>query len=120
MGALMKSMALKTLLALALSLAASWASAAFDPTAPPKIGASANAETAHEEAGLAWVRVNGRHSIAWYGGTTVKLGDPVKGGRVTAIREDHIVISGKGGRRAVYLLDHSIRTQPRALPRPVR
>lgn len=108
MGALMKTGALNVQLALALALAAGWASAAFDPTAPPKTRASVSAETPREKAGLAWVRLNGPHSIAWYGGTTVKLGDPVEGGRVTAIREDHIVISGKGGRRAVYLLDHSI------------
>ena len=110
MGALMKTGVLKIQLALALALAAGWASAAFDPTAPPKTRASVSAGTAREEAGLAWLRVNGRHSIAWYGGTTVKLGDPVEGGRVTAIREDHIVISGKGGSRAIYLLDHSIRS----------
>jgi hypothetical protein len=89
-----------------------------DPTALPRI--DPNAEAAPEESGLAWVRVNGRNSIAWYGGTTVKLGDPVEGGRVTAIHEDHIVISGKGGRHAVYLLDRSIRTQPQARPRPAR
>jgi len=62
------------------------------------------------------VRVNGRHSIAWYGGTTVRLGDAVEGGRVMAIHEDHIVISGKGGRRTVYLLDHATRTQLQARP----
>jgi len=110
MGALVKTRVLKVQLALALALAAGWAAAAFDPTAPPKTRASVSAETAHEEASLAWVRVNGPHSIAWYNGTTVKLGDPVDGGRVTAIREDHIVISGKGGSRAVYLLNHSIRS----------
>jgi hypothetical protein len=91
-----------------------------DPTALPPGLSSAPAGTVPTETGLAWVRVNGRHSIAWYGGTTVKLGDPVEGGRVTAIREDHIVISGKGGRRTVYLLDHAIRTQPRAQRSPAR
>jgi hypothetical protein len=85
-----------------------------DPTALPPSLSSAPTGTAPAETGLAWVRLNGRNSIAWYGGTTVKLGDPVEGGRVTAIREDHIVISGKGGRRTVYLLDHAIRKQSRA------
>lgn len=91
-----------------------------DPTALPKTLSSPGIAGAHEPAGLAWVRVSGRNSIAWFGGTTVKLGDTVEGGRVTAIREDHIVISGKDGRRAVYLLDQSVRTQQQARPRPAR
>jgi hypothetical protein len=91
-----------------------------DPTALPKSLSSAAAGAKPEETGLAWVRVNGRNSIAWYGGTTVKLGDQVEGGRVTAIREDHIVISGKGGRRVVYLLDHTVRTQSRVQRPPAR
>lgn len=91
-----------------------------DPTALPKFRASPDADDSHETAALAWVSVNGNHSIAWYDGTTVKVGDSVEGGRVAAIHEDHIVLSGKGGRRAVYLLDHAIRTQPQAQPRPVR
>ena len=96
-----------------------------DPTALPKFRASqdaagSNEAGSHEAAALAWVRVNGRHSIAWYNGTTVKVGDSVEGGRVTAIHEDHIVLFGKDGRRAVYLLDHAIRTQPQAQPRPAR
>jgi hypothetical protein len=91
-----------------------------DPTALPAFRASAAAGSSHDAAILAWVRVNGPHSIAWYNGTTVKVGDTVEGGRVTAIQEDHIVLSGKGGRRAVYLLDQTIRTQPQAQSRPVR
>lgn len=116
MGAAMK--ALRALIFM-LVLPVGWAAAAFDPTAPPAqpTGGSADAGTAARQAGLAWVRVNGRDSLAWYGGTTVRLGDLVEGGRVSAIREDHIVISGKGGYRAVYLLDRSIRTQ---LPAPAR
>lgn len=91
------------------------ASSLPDPTAlPQSLSPAAAGTTPPAPAGLAWVRVNGRHSLAWYGGTTVKLGDEVEGGRVSAIREDHIVISGKGGRSTVYLLDHSTRTQPRA------
>lgn len=94
-----------------------------DPTALPKFRASQDAAGSHEAgsneaAALAWVRVNGRHSIAWYNGTTVKVGDPVEGGRVAAIHEDHIVLSNKNERRAVYLLDHATRTQPQAQPRP--
>jgi hypothetical protein len=91
-----------------------------DPTALPKSLSNSGAASVYEEPVLAWVRLNGRNSIAWYGGTTVKLGDAVEGGRVTAIREDHIVISGKDGRHAVYLLDQSVRTQPQARPRPAR
>jgi len=109
------------LLALAALLSTPVAAASLpDPTALPKTLLSAGAEGASVPAGLAWVRVNGLNSIAWFGGTTVKLGDPVEGGRITAIREDHIVISGKDGRRAVYLLDQSVRTQPQARPRPAR
>jgi hypothetical protein len=109
------------LFALAVLLAPPLAAASLpDPTALPKSLSSAPAGTAPGETGLAWVRVNGRHSIAWYGGTTVKLGDQVDGGRVTEIREDHIVISGKSGRRAVYLLDHSIRAQSGGQRPPAR
>jgi len=110
--------------ALVALLATPAAAAALpDPTALPKFWASpdaagSNEAGSHEAAALAWVRVNGRHSIAWYNGTTVKVGDSVEGGRVAAIHEDHIVLSGKGGRRAVYLLDHAFRTQPQAQPRP--
>ena len=108
-------------MALALALATPLAAASLpDPTALPTSLSGAAAGARPEEAGLAWVRVNGQHPIAWYGGTTVKLGDQVDGGRVTDIREDHIVISGEGGRRTVYLLDHSIRTQPRVQHPPAR
>lgn len=107
MGAAMKAGRVKCRLAFVLMLAAGGASAAFDPTAPSGIQTEAGA--ASRDAGLAWVRLNGRDSLAWYGGTAVRLGDPVAGGRVTAIAEDHIVISGKGGRRTVYLLDRPIR-----------
>lgn len=91
-----------------------------DPTALPKALSNPGPDNESVEPTLAWVRVNGKRSIAWYGGSTVKLGDTVEGGRVTAIREDHIVISGKSGRRSVYLLDESTRTQPLAPPRPAR
>jgi hypothetical protein len=105
------------LLALAVLLSTTVAAASLpDPTALPKTLSNADVSGAAEE--LAWVRVDGRNSIAWFGGTTVKLGEQVEGGRVTAIREDHIVISGKHGDRSIYLLDQSIRTQP--LKRPSR
>lgn len=107
--------------ALAAFLAMPLAAASLpDPTALPKFLASPDAEASHEAGALAWVSVNGNHSIAWYDGTTVTVGDAVEGGRVAAIHEDHIVLSGRGGRRAVYLLDHAIRTQPQAQPRPAR
>jgi hypothetical protein len=91
-----------------------------DPTALPQALSSPGPESGYIEPTLAWVKVNGKRSIAWYGGSTVKLGDAVEGGRVTAIREDHIVISGKGGRRVVYLLDASVRSKLQAPPRPAR
>lgn len=91
-----------------------------DPTALPASRSGAPAGASSEEAGLAWVRVDGPRSIAWYRGTTVKVGDPVVGGRVAAIREDHIVISGKDARRRVYLLDPAIRTEPREQRPPAR
>ena len=91
-----------------------------DPTALPNAMTSPDGAGPQAEPVLAWVRPNGRDSIAWYGGTTVKLGDPVEGGRVTAINEDHIVISGGDGRRAVYLLDQSVRTQLQSRPQPAR
>lgn len=115
-----------TMMALAALLAMPLAAASLpDPTALPKFRASqdaagSNEAGSNEAAVLAWVSVNGRHSIAWYNGTTVKVGDPVEGGRVAAIHEDHIVLSDKGGRRAVYLLDQAIRTQPQAQARPAR
>ncbi|MBU1395813.1 MAG: hypothetical protein KKE84_06680 [Gammaproteobacteria bacterium] len=107
--------------ALAALLAMPLAAASLpDPTALPVFQAGQGGGDSPEAAVLAWVSVNGNHSIAWYDGTTVKVGDSVEGGRVAAIHEDHIVLSGKDGRRAVYLLDHAIRTQPQAQPRPVR
>ncbi|MHB1214834.1 MAG: hypothetical protein ACYCY9_07575 [Thiobacillus sp.] len=114
-------MAARVMLLALVLLASPWAAASLtDPTAPPVALSSAGRAGAPEEAGLAWVRVNGPHSIAWYGGTTVRLGDAVEGGRVTAIREDHIVISGRNGRRAVYLIDPSVRTQSPTPRRPAR
>lgn len=107
MGAAMKVLRLKCQLILALALTTSWPAAAFDPMAPPKkVTAAADAP---QDKALAWVRVNGRNSIAWYGGTAVKVGDAVEGGRVSAIHEDHIVISSKGGSRSIYLLDRTVR-----------
>ncbi len=108
------------LVAIAVLTAPLAAASLPDPTALPKALSSPGPENEYSEPTLAWVKVNGKRSIAWYGGSTVKLGDPVDGGRVTAIREDHIVISGKSGRRTVYLLDESTRTQPLAPPRPAR
>ncbi|MDP3214124.1 MAG: hypothetical protein Q8S73_08470 [Deltaproteobacteria bacterium] len=98
-------------LALALALGTGWAAAAFDPMAPPgKITAGAKAvAVVPQDKTLAWVRLNGRYSIAWYGDKAIKVGDAVEGGRVSAIREDHIVISGKGGSRSIYLLDRTVR-----------
>jgi len=107
--------------ALAALLATPLAAASLpDPTALPTFRESPGADGSHEAAALAWVSVsaNRRHSIAWYNGTTVKVGDAVEGGRVAAIHEDHIVLSGKGGRRAVYLLDQAFRTKPQAQPGP--
>jgi hypothetical protein len=110
-----------TMTVLAALLAMPLAAASLpDPTALPISRANPDAGGASEVAALAWVSVNGRHSVAWYNGTTVKVGDAVEGGRVAAIHEDHIVLSDKGGRRAVYLLDHTVRTQPQAQARPAR
>ena len=107
----MSRLMLNVQLTLTLLLAAGGAAAALDPTEPPKsrVTVGAGVEAAPEAASLAWVRLNGRDSIAWYGGTTVKLGDAVEGGQVTAIHEDHIVISGKGGSRSIYLFDRTVR-----------
>lgn len=110
MGAAMKALWVTCQLALVLALTTSWATAAFDPMAPPKIAVTqANQADVPQVKALAWVRMNGRNSIAWYGGSAVKVGDAVDGGRVSAIREDHIVISSKGGSRSIYLLDRTVR-----------
>ena len=101
---------LNTGLALAGLILTSQAFAAIDPTAPPR-SLTAGKGSTQAEAGLAWVRVNGKQSVAWYGGTTVRLGEIVEGGRIVAIREDGIVISGPAGKRKVYLLDPAVRTQ---------
>ncbi len=91
----------------ALLLAASLAQAGFDPTAPPRQTASASGNDA--PASLAWVRLDGRHSLAWYGGRLVRLGDRVEEGRIAAIREDHIVVVGRQGRRIVHLFEPGVR-----------
>ena len=100
-----------------LLAASAWAG--FDPTAPPAQPQAATTKTQNESR-LAWVRVDGGNSIAWYGGTTVKLGEQVEGGRVVAIHEDHIVIAGRDGRRTIPLLDTQVRHQPVTLPRSSR
>jgi hypothetical protein len=107
MGAAMKNVPVKSLLAGVLALAMGWASAAFDPMAPPKV--VVNQVDAPQSGALEWVRMNGHYSIARYRGATVKVGDAVEGGRVSAIREEHIVISGKGGSRSIYLLERTVR-----------
>lgn len=91
----------------------------FDPTAPPQVRTREN--PSENVSRLAWVRLDGRNSIAWYGDTTVKLGERVEGGRVVAIHEDHIVIAGRGGRRTIPLLSSQVLHQPVTLPRsPMR
>ncbi|HQT31617.1 MAG TPA: hypothetical protein PLE48_13620 [Thiobacillus sp.] len=107
----MRGMWLAGQLALVLALGTGGAVAGFDPMAPPvkvTVGAEAGAVVQQDKT-LAWVRLDGRNSVAWYGGKAVKLGDAVEGGQVSAIREDHIVISGRGGSRGIYLLDRSVR-----------
>jgi hypothetical protein len=83
--------------------------AAIDPTAPPLPAAGAHAGLGNGPAPLAWVRVDGRDSVAWYDGTIARLGDRVSGGRLLAIHEDHIVLAGPKGTRRVYLLDPALR-----------
>jgi hypothetical protein len=107
MGAAVKALWVTCQLAWVLALTTSWATAAFDPMAPPKV--AVNQADVPQLKALAWVRMSGRNSIAWYGGSAVKVGDAVDGGRVSAIREDHIVISSKGGSRSIYLLDRTVR-----------
>ena len=85
---------------------------AFDPTAPPAPAAATQADGAGAAAQLAWVRVDGLRSVAWYDGTVARLGDTVSGGRLAAIHEDHIVLVGSSGTRRVYLLDPRLRAQP--------
>ena len=111
MGAAMRKRRLTGQLALALALGTGGAAAAFDPMAPPvKVAPVAEAgAVAQLDKTLGGVRLDGRNSIAWYGGKAVKVGDTVEGGRVSAIREDRIVISGRGGSRSIYLLDRSVR-----------
>ena len=111
MGAAMRGIWLAGSLTLTLALGTGWALAGFDPMAPPvkvTVGVEAGAVVPQDKT-LAWVRLDGRNSIAWYGGKAVKLGEAVEGGRVSAIREDHVVISGRGGSRSIYLLDRSVR-----------
>lgn len=112
MGATMKT---RCLLLAVLLLPVGWAIAAFDPTAPPRAVPDPSANT--RQTRLTWIRLHGAHPLAMYDGVIVRLGDAVEGGRVTAIREDHIVITGKRGRHTVFLYDRSVRTQP---PSPVR
>jgi hypothetical protein len=107
MGAAMKQLGMTWLLAGVLALPMNWAWADFDPMAPPTVGVDKVA--APQASVLDWIRMNGRYSIASYRGATVKVGDAVEGGRVSAIREDHIVISGKGGSRSIYLLERTVR-----------
>ena len=101
-----------------ISLFCTCAWAEFDPTAPPQF--KKRETQSQNESQLAWVRMNGKHSIAWYGGTAVKLGERVEGGRVVDIHEDHIVIAGPQGRRTISLLSSQIRHQPLTLRRSLK
>ena len=93
-----------------------FALAGFDPTAPPPVRTLESQNQAQKVSGLAWVRVDGKNSIAWYGDTTVKLGERVEGGRVVAIHEDHIVIEGRAGRRLIPLWGSQVQHHPVTLP----
>lgn len=97
-----------------------FAVAGFDPTAPPPIRTLGTQNQIQDVPRLAWVRVDGKNSIAWYGDTTVKLGERVEGGRVVAIHEDHIVIEGREGRRTVLLLGSQVQHHPVTLPHSPR
>jgi hypothetical protein len=101
---------LAALLAVALLSAPAFA---IDPTAPPRAAAASSATGTDPAAStqLAWVRVDGPRSVAWYGGTVARLGDTVNGERLLAVREDHVVLSGAQGTRRVYLLDPRLRAQ---------
>jgi len=65
---------------------------------------STTAAEVRQDSALAWIRVNGRQSIAWYV-TAVKVGDAVEGGRVSAIRK--IICYFGQGRKPQHL---SVRT----------
>ena len=82
----------------------------FDPTAPPALS-RVRADPPREGI-LAWVKVNGKDSVAWYNNAPVMLGGKVEGGRIVAIHEDHIEIEGSEGRRSVRLLDPDVQITP--------
>lgn len=85
---------------------------AIDPTAPPvSVAAPAAVASTAATTQLAWVRVDGSRSVAWYGGSVARLGDTVNGERLLAVREDHVVLSGAQGTRRVYLLDPRLSAQ---------
>lgn len=98
-------------------LGAAPAVAQFDPTAPPPMATLSAASGPARSPQLEWVRVDGQRSVAWYAGTTVRLGDPVDGGRLVAVHEDRIVIAGSQGRRVVYLIDPALNDQQSKDPR---
>lgn len=94
---------------------------AIDPTAPPvAVGAPAAATGGESTAQLAWVRVDGRRSVAWYDGTVARLGDTLSGERLVAVREDHIVLVGPQGTRRVYMLPHLSAQQSTSARQDVR
>lgn len=87
--------------------------AQFDPTSPPPVAQQPADAAAPPAPELAWVRVAGKHSIAWYGGRVVHLGESVDGGRVVAIREDRIEIQRAGERQVIPLWRPVTRVQRR-------
>ncbi len=109
----------KAMLAVVVMVSAGQACAQFDPTAPPPLPTLSTAANHSAGAQLTWVRVDGQQSVAWYGGTTVRLGETVNDGRLVAIHEDHIVIVDQQGRRVVYLLDPALRARQSKEPRSV-
>ncbi len=103
-----------TVILVGLLLAVGQAEAArFDPTSPPPAVRQAADVSAPPAPELTWVRVAGKHSIAWYGGRVVHLGESIDGGRVVAIREDRIEIQRAGERQVIPLWSPVTRVQRR-------
>lgn len=93
------------------------AEADFDPMRPPNLPSTTPTPTVSAAAPqLAWIRLDGRRAIAWYGGRVVEVGDQVEGGRIQAIHHDHLVVNGRAGKQRVHLLGNGIVKQASVTP----
>lgn len=82
-----------------------WAADLADPTRPPpRLGAQAVDAPAAPPLSVNGVFLMGQRPYAVVDGVTVRIGDPLGGGRVGRIDEQGVWLDGRAGRRLLRLV----------------